>query len=227
MISIQRVVIECVHGLNIKFLNNMDKLNNLIACNQKFPNLNFNVTTNYLRRTSNDNMSSILVDSNRVIIDIQNDSNIDEIYKDYMEVMNTLIRNFGINSFTRVGIRSFIKDHKSDVDNIGEIILNNFINLDNVKCNEYGEGIIDIRFGFTTKYGQYKINHNFFKQVDQDIKINRGKSETKTKYSIVYDIDFFKDTPSLSNDLEQIFKDAKEKLNISSKKFFSAIGDEQ
>ncbi|MFT8313163.1 MAG: hypothetical protein ABF633_02785 [Clostridium sp.] len=222
----KRIVFECMHGLNLQFSNSMDKINFIITSNQtKFPNVNFNPSTNLLHLSNPNIKGNLLIDSNRMVMDIQDPIDIDEIYKNYMQSINMLIENFNINQFMRVGIRIFIGEEKDNPKDIEKIILNKFINKNNISVSEYGEDIIDVRFGFGTSYGEYKINHNFSKLINQNITVSYGRTETKTNYFIIYDIDFYKDVPSPSNSLDSIFKDAKDRISVCSDKFFSSIGD--
>ena len=228
MVKVKKIIIDSMHGRNISITNNMDKLNAIInTCHVFFPNANINPNTNTLQLSGNiNNQGNIIIDGNRVFLDVQDPISVELLYKLYIDVIKILTENFGIDTFNRVGIRCFMGQEIKNPKLIDSLIINKFMKPNVNESNKYGKDMKDIRIAFTTKYNHYKINHNFAKLSTQNVNINPENVETIIKSFNLYDIDFYKDSQTNISDINVVFDDASKQINILSKEYFSSIGGE-
>ena len=226
MTQTKRIIIDCLHGKNIDLSKDMDKLNPIIKIGQiKFPNVNFNPVTKILQLAGNtNNKGNFILDSNRMFLDAQDPENLVEIYKLYADMWTVLKDSFKIETFSRIGIRNFITLEKSNPNLIDSIIMNEFIKPDVSQFNKYGNTPEKIHFGFTTSCDYYKINHNFGTFTTQEVNINSGIIKNTIKNYLLYDVDFYIDTITNSNELGKIFDDAQKQIDLCTHEYFSNLG---
>ena len=225
MEKIKKFIIDSIHGRNISISDNMDKLKPIInICHPLFPNANINPNTNTLQLSGNiNNQGNFIIDANRVFIEVQDPKNTKILYKLYMDVVNIMTDKFGIDSFNRIGIRHFIGREIEDENLINSLIIKKFMKPNVI---EYGENLNNMHIGFSTTYNKYKINHNFARLATQNINMNSGKVQTKTNNFLLYDIDFYKDSPTNKKDINIMMDDASRKINTLSEEYFASIGGE-
>lgn len=223
MWQVKRIIIDCLHEENLTISNNLDKLNQIIIlCKNYFPNVNINPNANLLHLSAvSVNPTNLIIDGNRVLLDINDPPELKEVYKIYLDVIKTLSTNLEINEYKRIGVRYFSAEFVNNTIDIDLLISKLFVNPEFNKDNFYGEIPNNFHFGFSTNYEEYKINHNFSKLSNQNINVSQGKIETKIDNYKLYDIDFYKDTITKSEKINLVLKEAENKIELLSSEYFA------
>lgn len=227
MAELKKIFIEGIYGKNIMISQYMDRLNTLISQNQnEFPEVNMNSVANTVQLSNGLKKQSIFIDGNRIVIDFNEPEDLKKCKELILKVLSMATEVFCIETFNRIGFRTFIGDEEESQDKINDRIHRNFVGLSSSQLSRFGDNIHNFHIGFTSDHGKYKANHNVGMLTTQEVNFNFGKMDAKSRYFLLYDIDFFCDNMMHKGDIGQFLDDGEKQIENQSQEFFKLVGEE-
>ncbi len=224
-IELQKMFIEARHNKNLVFANIAQNLTQVIKENSKeFPQNSMDLVNNRLSMFYPQKKQTITVDSNRIIVDIDQPAGVDTFYSVSYNAITNIVNILKIDNFIRIGVRAFWGINVKDAIETNKKIVKKFVKLDNEELDIFGTNLRNFHFGFTTTYDKYKINYNFIPGSVQNINITQNGTNIYVKNYIMADIDFYIDSIVQSDEIISFIRKACNESQKRAKKYFDLIG---
>lgn len=198
--NIQQSFIEIRSTNSIDIQQNLNKFISFSSTNpQFFNNGNYDIRNNTCVFRQNDNSFDINFQSNRIIINFNNNKQqIDITLNTIINILNIVFSENIYSYFNRVGVRFFIAYSYKSAQEITNIIKNKFFNIETL--DNISNKIDNLGIKFSLPMKDFKINCGVNPAITQEIKFKNSEPiELTHTHNLILDLDLYKEG-SLSTD---------------------------